>query len=290
MKQKKIGFILVSLAGACYGSSGVLGKMLMNTGLQPETVVMYRVSLGFLILATAFLILNPTSLKVKLEKIPYLMVCGIVGVVVGILTYFYAVKLISASIAVILLYTYPVFALVLAKIFVGERITALKIFAATLVLVGCFLTVKGYSLTYLKLTGLGVVFGLISGFSYSIYMVLSKIMLKDVNESAVIFYTLGFGSLVLLLINLFNQSLLVSLELDVWVLIVLIAIIPTTLAFTFLIFGLKYLEAGRASIYSTFEIVSAILLAFIFLGERLEIFQGLGAILVVFSIFLIYWK
>ncbi len=290
MEQKKIGFILVSLAGACYGSSGVLGKMLMNTGLQPETVVMYRVSLGFLILATAFLILNPTSLKVKLEKIPYLMVCGIVGVVVGILTYFYAVKLISASIAVILLYTYPVFALVLAKIFVGERITALKIFAATLVLVGCFLTVKGYSLTYLKLTGLGVVFGLISGFSYSIYMVLSKIMLKDVNESAVIFYTLGFGSLVLLLINLFNQSLLVSLELDVWVLIVLIAIIPTTLAFTFLIFGLKYLEAGRASIYSTFEIVSAILLAFIFLGERLEIFQGLGAILVVFSIFLIYWK
>ncbi|OYT56252.1 MAG: hypothetical protein B6U77_00155 [Candidatus Hecatellales archaeon ex4484_218] len=290
MKQKKIGFILVSLAGACYGSSGVLGKMLMNTGLQPETVVMYRVSLGFLILATAFLILNPTSLKVKLEKIPYLMVCGIVGVVVGILTYFYAVKLISASIAVILLYTYPVFALVLAKIFVGERITALKIFAATLVLVGCFLTVKGYSLTYLKLTGLGVVFGLISGFSYSIYMVLSKIMLKDVNESAVIFYTLGFGSLVLLLINFFNQSLLVSLELDVWVLIVLIAIIPTTLAFTFLIFGLKYLEAGRASIYSTFEIVSAILLAFIFLGERLEIFQGLGAILVVFSIFLIYWK
>ncbi|RJX16009.1 hypothetical protein CW703_03215 [Candidatus Bathyarchaeota archaeon] len=290
MKQKKIGFILVSLAGACYGSSGVLGKMLMNTGLQPETVVMYRVSLGFLILATAFLILNPTSLKVKLEKIPYLMVCGIVGVVVGILTYFYAVKLISASIAVILLYTYPVFALVLAKIFVGERITALKIFAATLVLVGCFLTVKGYSLTYLKLTCLGVVFGLISGFSYSIYMVLSKIMLKDVNESAVIFYTLGFGSLVLLLINFFNQSLLVSLELDVWVLIVLIAIIPTTLAFTFLIFGLKYLEAGRASIYSTFEIVSAILLAFIFLGERLEIFQGLGAILVVFSIFLIYWK
>jgi len=290
VKQKKIGFILVSLAGACYGSSGVLGKMLMNTGLQPETVVMYRVSLGFLILATAFLILNPTSLKVKLEKIPYLMVCGIVGVVVGILTYFYAVKLISASIAVILLYTYPVFALVLAKIFVGERITALKIFAATLVLVGCFLTVKGYSLTYLKLTGLGVVFGLISGFSYSIYMVLSKIMLKDVNESAVIFYTLGFGSLVLLLINFFNQSLLVSLELDVWVLIVLIAIIPTTLAFTFLIFGLKYLEAGRASIYSTFEIVSAILLAFIFLGERLEIFQGLGAILVVFSIFLIYWK
>jgi len=290
VEQKKIGFILVSLAGACYGSSGVLGKMLMNTGLQPETVVMYRVSLGFLILATAFLILNPTSLKVKLEKIPYLMVCGIVGVVVGILTYFYAVKLISASIAVILLYTYPVFALVLAKIFVGERITALKIFAATLVLVGCFLTVKGYSLTYLKLTGLGVVFGLISGFSYSIYMVLSKIMLKDVNEPAVIFYTLGFGSLVLLLINLFNQSLLVSLELDVWVLIVLIAIIPTTLAFTFLIFGLKYLEAGRASIYSTFEIVSAILLAFIFLGERLEIFQGLGAILVVFSIFLIYWK
>ena len=290
MEQKKIGFILVSLAGACYGSAGVLGKMLMNTGLQPETVVMYRVSLGFLILATAFLILNPTSLKVKLEKIPYLMVCGIVGVVVGILTYFYAVKLISASIAVILLYTYPVFALVLAKIFVGERITLLKIFAATLVLVGCFLTVKGYSLTYLKLTGLGVVFGLISGFSYSIYMVLSKIMLKDVNEAAVIFYTLGFGSLVLLLNNLFNQTLLVSLESNVWVLIALIAIIPTTLAFTFLIFGLKYLEASRASIYSTFEIVSAILLAFIFLGERLEIFQGLGAILVVFSIFLIYWK
>jgi len=290
LERKKLGFILVFSAGVCWGSAGVLGKILMNNGLQPETVAMYRLTIGFLALTLVFLLLNPTVLRVKPRKIPCLSVAGVVGVAGGILAYFYAVKLISASVAVLLLYAYPIFTLMLARFFVGEKPTLTKVFAVMFVVVGCFFVVKGYSLTYLKLTGLGVAVGLASALAYSIYMILSKVMLKDVEEPTIIVYTLGFGALTLTLVNLFFNGIFIPHGIQTWILIFLIAFIPTTAAFTFFIFGLKNVEAGRASIYSTSEIISALVLAFLFLGERLEPLQMVGAAIIFLSIITMYWR
>ncbi|RLI05785.1 hypothetical protein DRO26_01210 [Candidatus Bathyarchaeota archaeon] len=291
MEKKKLGFVLISLAGVCWGSAGVLSKLLMNIGLFPEIIAMYRVSLGFLLLVSVFLFLKPSSLKVSLEKLFPLLFGGVVGVALGILAYFYTIKLMSASVAVILLYTYPIFALIIARFFVGEKITFIKTVAVLFVLFGCFLVVKGYSLTYLRLTGWGVLIGLTSGLSFAIYVVFGRVMLKDVDGLAVIVYTLGFGALCLMVINLlFHPLNLLVYGMNVWILLVLLAVIPTFLAFTFFITGLQYLEASKASICTTFEIVSALLFAFIFLGERLEPLQIVGALMVIFSIFLVYWK
>jgi len=290
LEKRKLGFILVFLAGVCWGSAGVLGKILMESGLQPEVVAMYRLILGFLVLTLVFLVLNPTILRVKFERIPYLMLGGIIGVAGGISAYFYAVKLISASVAVILLYTYPVFVLIFAKIFVKEKLTIRKIFSVILVIFGCFLVVKGYNLTYLRLTGLGMFIGLTSALAYAVYMIISKVMLKDIDEPTIVIYTLGFGALTLATFNLIFNQVPFFFETQTLFLIFLIAIIPTSLAFTLFIFGLKLVETGKASIYTTSEILSALILAFIILGERLEFPQIFGAIIVFSSIVMIYWK
>ena len=282
--RKRLGFILVFMAGVCWGSAGVLSKLLMNLGFTPEVVAMYRVLLGFTLLLPIFLVFKFNLLKVEKRQLIFLALGGAIGVALGIIAYFYAVKLISASIAVILLYTYPVFVLIFSRKFLGEKVTRLKVLAAVLVLIGCFLTVKGYNLPSVKLNFAGILIGLVSSFSFTFYTILSRFMLSNISEETVTFYTLGFGGVVLLMLNILTGNASPILNVKFWFLILLLAIIPTVLAFTFFIFGLKNVEAGRAGVYTTSEIISALILAYAILGERLEVLQLIGALVVFFSI------
>jgi len=282
--RKRLGFILVFMAGVCWGSAGVLSKLLMNLGFTPEVVAMYRVLLGFTLLLPIFLVFKFNLLKVEKRQLIFLALGGAIGVALGIIAYFYAVKLISASIAVILLYTYPVFVLIFSRKFLGEKVTRLKVLAAVLVLIGCFLTVKGYNLPSVKLNFAGILIGLVSSFSFTFYTILSRFMLSNISEETVTFYTLGFGGAILLMLNILTGNASPILNVKFWFLILLLAIIPTVLAFTFFIFGLKNVEAGRAGVYTTSEIISALILAYAILGERLEVLQLIGALVVFFSI------
>jgi len=286
--RKRLGFILVFMAGVCWGSAGVLSKLLMNLGFTPEVVAMYRVLLGFTLLLPIFLVFKFNLLKVEKRQLIFLALGGAIGVALGIIAYFYAVKLISASIAVILLYTYPVFVLIFSRKFLGEKVTRLKVLAAVLVLIGCFLTVKGYNLPSVKLNFAGILIGLVSSLSFTFYTILSRFMLSNISEETVTFYTLGFGGVILLMLNILTGNASPILNVKFWFLILLLAIIPTVLAFTFFIFGLKNVEAGRAGVYTTSEIISALILAYAILGERLEVLQLIGALVVFFSILIIY--
>jgi len=276
------------MAGVCWGSAGVLSKLLMNLGFTPEVVAMYRVLLGFTLLLPIFLVFKFNLLKVEKRQLIFLALGGAIGVALGIIAYFYAVKLISASIAVILLYTYPVFVLIFSRKFLGEKVTRLKVLAAVLVLIGCFLTVKGYNLPSVKLNFAGILIGLVSSLSFTFYTILSRFMLSNISEETVTFYTLGFGGAILLMLNILTGNAFPILNVKFWFLILLLAIIPTVLAFTFFIFGLKNVEAGRAGVYTTSEIISALILAYAILGERLEVLQLIGALVVFFSILIIY--
>ncbi|MCX8176665.1 MAG: DMT family transporter, partial [Candidatus Bathyarchaeota archaeon] len=164
------------MAGICWGSAGVLSKLVMNIGFPPEVVAMYRILLGFTLLFLIFSIFKFSLLKVKKNQLIPLTLGGIFGVTLGTTTYFYTVKLVSASIAVILLYTYPVFVLIFSKKFLGEKIVRVKVLAAVLVLIGCFLTVRGYDLSTIKLNFVGILMGFVSSFSFTFYTILSRFM------------------------------------------------------------------------------------------------------------------
>jgi DME family drug/metabolite transporter len=75
-----------------------------------------------------------------------------------------------------------------------------------------------------------------------------------------------------------------------WFWLFLNAFIPTTLGNVCYIRGLNHLEAGKASIIAVFELVVALVLAFIFLREGLEFLQIVGAVLVLWGIILVQRK
>jgi drug/metabolite transporter (DMT)-like permease len=103
----------------------------------------------------------------------------------------------------------------------------------------------------------------------------------------VVSYALGFGALFLLFFRGPQTLLKFNYPEVAWIFIFTLAIVPTLLGYSFYTKGLKYLEASRAGIVATWEIVVATALAFIIFEEKLSLIQILGAVLIFWGIFII---
>ena len=95
----------------------------------------------------------------------------------------------SAAVSAILLYTAPIFVMIMSVIFFKEKITAKKITAFIVAIVGCAL-VSGIA-TGASINAKGIIFGVLSGFAYSLYGILTTFYMKH-NSETLTFSALNF--------------------------------------------------------------------------------------------------
>ncbi len=93
-------------------------------------------------------------------------------------------------------------------------------------------------------------------------------------------YALAFGSVLLVVAALPTLDTLAGLPALSYALLLMLAVIHTTLAFALYTFGIRHLGAGRAAIVATVEPVVAGILGVTLLGEELTAPMVLGALLV----------
>jgi drug/metabolite transporter (DMT)-like permease len=72
-----------------------------------------------------------------------------------------------------------------------------------------------------------------------------------------------------------------------WIWIFALAIFSTLLGYSIYTRGLKYIEASRAGIVATWEVVVASFLALVIFGESLSVLQIFGALFIFLGIFVI---
>jgi drug/metabolite transporter (DMT)-like permease len=72
--------------------------------------------------------------------------------------------------------------------------------------------------------------------------------------------------------------------------LLVLALVQTLGAVAAYVTGLRYLDAGVASILATFEPVVATMLAFFVLHEVIDWPQMLGGLLVLAAVFLLQWR
>jgi len=123
LMKRALGALLTLMAGTCRSTASVLGKLTMDLGYSPLTVVAYRLGPGFTILLVIALLWQGRKVLTMTRKMLLLLVlAGVIGVGFGTPFYFWAVSLIGASLAVILLYATPIFTLLSARSSLHERI------------------------------------------------------------------------------------------------------------------------------------------------------------------------
>jgi len=281
-----LGFVLIFLAGVCFGSSGVLAKMAMAHGLSPLSAASYRFTIASSVLLPAILLIGPRRFLVKPVDALLLGAHGIIGVSAGIFLYFQAIRLSSASLAVLLLYLHPIFTLIASKLILHERLTRLKVLAVITVLTGCLLAARGLDIETSILSPLTFVIGIGAGLAYSFYTVFGKHLLekRGISSQSLTAYSIFYAALALLAIQgVFEGYRPVDGD-ATWLVLIGLALIPTLLGFALYTCGLKYVDAGKAGIIGTVETASALILAFFVLGERMDVAQWIGALMILCGI------
>jgi drug/metabolite transporter, DME family len=281
-RDRLLGAFAVVAAASIWGTLGLFAKILYAQGVSFEALVAVRASVGW---AAVFLFVLATGgagrLRVSGRDLAFLVPLGLVGIGFFYLLYFYTVRESTVGTAAILLYSSPAFVVVLARLFLNEALNAAKVFALFLTLGGIFLVAGAYDPANLEVSPKVLLAGLLSGLTYGLYSIFGRPVAGRLEPSVILSYALFFGASLLVVTAIPTLDTLAGLPAGSYALLLMLAVVHTTLGFALYTFGLGRLGAGRAAIVATIEPVVAVALGTVLLAEDLTLPKVVGAILVI---------
>ena len=274
------------MAGCLWGATGVFVRNLSFLGLAPIEIVEIK-SIATAIVAILFLFFyDKELLKVRLKDLWCFVGTGVLSLLLFNILYFHTMTLTSLSVAVSLLYTAPVFVMILSVFLFKEAVTKRKVLAVAFAFIGCVL-VSGAITGTTTLTGLGLIFGLTSGLCYALYSIFSRYAInKGYHPFTITAYTFVFtsiGGAILTDFNLVGQVYLQhksEVVLNYLILTVFISLIPYIL-YTI---GLVHVENSKAAVMVSVEPAMATLLGFLVFAEIPSFWNFLGMVFIVSAV------
>ncbi len=289
--KKQIGPILIILAGCFWGSMGIFVRKLGTYEFDSIQIVSIRVTLAALIFALLLFAKDRSGFRIAVRDIPLFLGLGFGSILFFTVCYFTAITMMSLSTAAILLYTSPVWIMLMSILFFHEKMDRRKLIALALAFAGCIL-VSGISGDGMSFKGLLI--GLGSGIGYGLYSILGTVALKRYSSYTVTTYTFIFAAIGSWFIcrpaDMINKF---SVATDLGFLImfcVLTALITAVIPFLAYTLGLERVEASKAGIIATIEPMVATLIGTVVFSEPLAIMSGLGILLILSAVVILNLK
>jgi drug/metabolite transporter (DMT)-like permease len=179
--------------------------------------------------------------------------------------------------------TSPVWTLLLAARFGGERLRAGQVAGSALCMVGVLLVVQPDDVLgeHVGKQLLGDLLLLLSGMVWALYSVLSKLAIRRFGPVASLGYGMivGCGFLVPLVLVDRSWTGLAAASAAAWLALAYLIFATTLLAFFWWNVGIQRVGAGKTAIFSNLVPIFGVLLAWVVLGETLGPIQLAGAAL-----------
>jgi len=291
------GYFFVLCAALLWAGIGPVAKFGFQAGALPLETAFWRAFVGFVIFLVHCLWRN--SWRVAPRDLPVLAIFGAAGVSLFFGSYQIAVQQSGAALASMLLYTAPAWVALLSWVFFREPMTGRKLLALFIAMAGAALVSLGssgnapgaglFALEHVSI--LGVLCGLVSGFTYALHYIFGKRLLRDYSAATIYLYTLGFGCLVLWPFVDFTIWPPFAGEESgtAWVVFLFLGSFTTYGAYMAYCAGLRLLEPTRVAVTANLEPVLAALLAFIWWNEYFRPVGYLGGALVLGGVFLMVY-
>ena len=280
--KDKIKYLYVFAAGSLWGIISLFLKPMLNLGFSQIQTVTLRCLVAAAVLGVYMLIKDKSLFRFKLRDIWCFIGTGLVSLMFFSICYFYSMTYNGVCVAVILLYTSPVFVMLLSLPLFKEKITYKKLIAVVLTVAGCVFVsgaAGGQSIGFV-----GIVLGICSGLGYALYSIFSRYALqRNYNSMTISFYTflfcglgcLPFASPVSMALSLSPKAVLYSLGLGV-----VCCVMPYILYTK----GLEYVDNTRASVIVAVEPVVASLIGVFVYNESVTAVKLLGVALVLSAV------
>jgi len=270
IKNEKKGLIEMIGATFIWGSTPLMS---IYSSLPSGVFVFFRVLFAFPFIL--YFAVRRTGIREFLKLRPFwpLLISGI-ALGVNWVFFFWAFDYADVATVVTIYYAGPVISLILAAVFLKEEINVFIVIAAVLAFVGVIVSNGGVSLSK------GAFIALLAAVSYGALGFFSKIATMHHRAAAVTAWQI--------IISVFITApfLFLSdwrLSVQAIVIAFITGTVHTALALFLWYDALNYIKVSIASVLQYLDIVFAMVLAFLFLGQVPNLNQLIGAVLISFA-------
>lgn len=291
-----MGYVFGLLAALLFGANGSVVKVVLDSGLNPTQVTQLR-TLGTAVIAGAILlVINRSAFRISWRQVGIMAVLGVVGLALLQVTYAFAIQLLPVGIALLLEYlAVPAVALI-GFIFLKERVKPRLWVAIACVVIGLGVVAQIWAST---LNPLGVAMALAAAATLSIYFLIGERQVTATSPLAVAFWTSSFAALAwaplsgwwtidpaIAVAPVSLSGTLAGVIVPLWVPVLWLVVMGSFLPFLLSFSALGRLKATAGGIVASSEVIFAFVVAWLWLGEELTVFQVIGAAIVLVGIVL----
>jgi drug/metabolite transporter (DMT)-like permease len=284
----KKAYLELITGSVLFGLLGVFVEYLKAVPTGP--LIFYKQLFGLVSLFLFIVLTGGLSQIVPRKKKRYILLLGFINTCT-IFSYFTCIKYTSFSVAILMLYTAPMYVTLLSPLVLKEKITRKGMIALILSLTGLlFIVDMGNVVTGLS-SGLnagsgyliGIAAGILAGFSFGSEIVTIRYIKDDYSSVALLFWYTLIG--VFLLIPL-SGGAPESVIIDNMPMLIFFGIVNTALAAVLYVSGISQIEAQKGSILALLEPVSGIFFDYTIVHTPLLLDTVVGCIFILFGAYI----
>lgn len=279
-------YLYIISGAALWGLIGLFVKILAAQGFSSLQIVALRAVASALCISLVVLKAGTHFLRIRLRDAWMFIGTGILSLVFFNYCYFSCIQLSSMAVAALLLYTAPIFVMLLSLLLFKERFTALKGLALLCTFVGCAFVTGAFS-SSLTLSVSGIIFGLGSGIGYALYSIFGKYAVRRYSSLTITAYTFYFSVLGSVPLAGFNAATLAKIDTTTILGSLGLGTVCAVIPYLLYTKGLSKVEAGQASILATIEPFVAAAVGTLCFNEHMTLSKAIGMALIFCSIIIL---
>ncbi|WP_298297663.1 DMT family transporter [Hydrotalea sp.] len=252
-----------------------------------------RVITALLLFWVLFLFKPGKSAGIQCKHIPLFLLCGITGVTINQLFFIKGLSLTSSIHASLLALATPIFITFIAAWLLKERLTAIKILGLLLGISGAAILIAIKQNTGNRQDSLlGDMYILVNAISYAFYMVWVRPLMQVYSALHVMRWVFTFGALFLIPFcwNDFFNTQWHAFGLFEWLVLTLICVGATFVAYLFNVYGISVIGASATGSYIYTQPVFAAIVAVWLLGEHFTLIKSGAGLCIFAGVFLVNSK
>ncbi len=281
--MNRLVYLLPILTGICFGSIGIFIRFFSEAGFNNMAILSTRNAISALILFLCLLVYDRDLLKCRVRDLPILLGGGFIGMTLTNVFFNVAVLNLSLGFAGVLIGLSPVYVVFIAAFLFKEKVTRRKLLGMILAIIGVIM-VSGVVDSGITFTAAGLAAGLLSGLFYGMTSIFTKIAIgRGYKGLTITFYALLITALTTAPFSNWGvvAAYTAASPLSHSLLMIAHAVIGAALPYLMLNVSLKHIEAGKASILTSSEPVSAMLFGFFVYHEPMTVISAAGMVIAV---------
>ena len=289
-------FLVIS-ASMGFALGGVAAKVLREADMDAFRLTQIRSTGAGLILLAFAIIKGKDQLRARKEEIKDLILFGIIGVAAVTSFYFFAIKYLFVSVALIIEFTASIWIALYLKFVKKKHISPIMWLGIACAFFGLILVSQIWSGSTLHPLGVAVAFA--DAFALAYYFITAERLTQTRTSLSLMTWGIGVAAIFWAIIlpwwsfpfEYLTDSYSLSGNLSGydapgWALLLWIIIIGTVIPYLLTVTGIRELSAGTSSVIGMIEPIFAGVIAWIILNEALSGIQLVGCAVVLFGIYL----